>query len=308
MAAMNTVFFDAKVSDDERRGALYNGQLFAYGATPGSQALIDHAQGLIEESFGDLDPPTAQDHMDVEAYAALLSDLKPKFIHHPRSKECIQLFLTDLGCDLDDIYFDVPRMRTATAHEYLTSGIAYAFHPHRDTWYSAPQAQINWWLPIYEVEPDNILAFHPRYWTDPIPNSSNEYNYYEWNATSRKDASKMVKSDTRKQPKPLEEVELDPQIRVLTPVGGPVLFSGAQLHSSVPNTTEKTRFSIDFRTVSLSDLHEGRGAPNIDSACTGTTLRDFLRASDFEHLPEDVVQRYDDETQARGELVYQPDA
>ena len=57
------------------------------------------------------------------------------------------------------------------------------------------------------------MAFHPRYWTEPVKNSSNEYNYYEWNATSRKDAAKHVKSDTRKQPKPLEEIELDPQVR-----------------------------------------------------------------------------------------------
>lgn len=301
---MNSVFFEAELSDDKRREALYDGQLFAFGTTPGTVAFIEHARSLIEESFGELDPPTAQDHMEVEAYAALLADLKPRFIHHPRSKECIQQLLTDRGCDLEQTYFDVPRMRTATAHEYLTSGIAYAFHPHRDTWYSAPMAQLNWWMPIYPVEPDNVMAFHPRYWTEPVANSSNEYNYYEWNATSRKDAAKHVKSDTRKQPRPLEEIELDPQIRLVTPPGGIIIFSGAHLHSSVPNTTQKTRFSIDFRTVNLADLEAGRSAPNIDSACTGTSLRDFLRASDFQPLPDEIVQRYDDESQERGQLVY----
>lgn len=301
---MNSVFFEAQMTDDERREALYAGQLFAYAATPGATALIEHARALSEDAFGELDPTSAQDHMEVEAYAALLSDLKPRFIHHPRSKETIQQMLQDLGCDLEQTYFDVPRMRTSTAHDYLTSGIAYAFHPHRDTWYSAPMAQLNWWLPIYPVEPDNIMAFHPRYWTEPVKNSSNEYNYYEWNATSRKDASKHVKSDTRKQPKPLEEIDLDPQVRVVTPPGGVTIFSGAQLHSSVPNTTDKTRFSIDFRTVNLADLEAGRSAPNIDSACTGTSLRDFLRASDFQPLPEEIVQRYDDESNERGELVY----
>ena len=69
-----------------------------------------------------------------------------------------------MGCDLDDTYFDVPRMRTATHGGYLTAGIAYAFHPHRDTWYSAPFSQINWWIPMYEIEPDNSMAFHLRYW------------------------------------------------------------------------------------------------------------------------------------------------
>ena len=71
------------------------------------------------------------------------------------------------------------------------------------------------------------------------------------------------------------------------------MFSAAQLHSTVPNTTDRTRFSIDFRTVNIDDLAEGVAAPNIDSECTGTTLRDFLRASDLEPLPEEIIARYD---------------
>ena len=82
-------------------------------------------------------------------------------------------------------------------------------------------------------------------------------------------------------------------MRVVTPPGGTLVFSAAQLHSTVPNTTSRTRFSIDFRTVNLDDLAEGVGAPNIDSECTGTTLRDFLRASDLEPLPEDVMAAYE---------------
>jgi len=156
--------------------------------------------------------------------------------------------------------------------------------------------QVNWWMPIYEVESDNVMAFHPRYWDEPVPNSSNEYNYYEWNATSRKEAAQHVLSDTRKQPKATVPIEPDPQIRIVAPPGAALIFSGAQLHSSVENTTTKTRFSIDFRTVHLDDVVERRGAPNIDSACTGTTMRDYLRVSDLSHIAEDIVASYDDET------------
>lgn len=53
-------------------------------------------------------------------------------------------------------------MRSATAHEYLTTRIAYAFHPHRDTWYSAPQAQLNWWFPIYELDPGENFSLRPE--------------------------------------------------------------------------------------------------------------------------------------------------
>jgi hypothetical protein len=303
---MNTVYFDSKLTDDERRRELYRGQLFAYSPTPSGTALCEHARQMCEEAFAPHHPPTAQHNMPADEYAAILADLKPKFIHHPRSKECIQGLLSELGCDLDRTYFDVPRLRTATSDDYLTSGIAYAFHPHRDTWYSAPFCQVNWWLPVYPVQSDNVMAFHSLYWDRPAKNSSRDYNYYEWNKTSRKEAAKHVKKDTRKQPKPEEPIELDPQVRVVTDVGGVLLFSAAQMHSTVPNTTGETRFSIDFRVINVDDAAAKVGAPNRDSECTGTTMRDYLRGSDLSHVPEDVVQLHDDETADRGELVYEP--
>lgn len=67
------------------------------------------------------------------------------------------------------------------------------------------------------------------------------------------------------------------------------------MHSTVPNDSGYTRFSIDFRTVNADDVASGMGAPNIDSECTGTSLRDFLSGNDFTRLPEELVRRYDTE-------------
>jgi hypothetical protein len=290
---MHAIYVDSPASDDVRRERLYDGDLFVYSPRPATSALCEFGRQMAEEAFAPYDPETAQDEMEVEDYAALLADLKPRFIHDPESKRLIQEMLTDLGCDAEKVYFDVPRMRSSTSHGYLTSGIAYAFHPHRDTWYSAPQSQFNWWLPIYPISADNGLAFHPRYWYTPIKNSSRSYNYAVWNATSRKEAAKHVKSDTRVQPKPEEDIELDPQIRPICEPGGLIIFSAAQMHSSVPNTSGRTRFSIDFRTVHIGDAIEERGAPNIDSECTGTTMGDYLRISDLAHVPDEVIEAYD---------------
>jgi phytanoyl-CoA dioxygenase PhyH len=291
---MNAGFHvDSSLPEAERRTKLYEGDVFLFSPRPSTLALTEHGKQMALEAFDGLDPETAQYEMAVKEYAALLADLKPRFIHHPESKRLIQEMLADLGCDLEQIHFDVPRMRTSTSDDYLTTGIAYAFHPHRDTWYSAPMCQLNWWLPIYPITTENGLAFHPHYWDNPLKNSSRVYNYAEWNATSRVEAAKHIKSDTRVQPKPEEDVELDPQVRPIVPPGGIILFSAAHLHSSVPNTSGKTRFSIDFRTVQLDDLEQDRGAPNLDSECTGTTLGDYLRGTDLEHLPQPLVERYD---------------
>ncbi|MFN8442886.1 MAG: phytanoyl-CoA dioxygenase family protein [Caldilineaceae bacterium] len=289
---MCTVYYDAEYSDERRRALLFSGELFVYSPTPSSLALVQHAREMAQAAFAPLDPCTAQFYMPVEDYAKVLSDLKPKFIHHPKSKEYIQGILQELGCDLSKTYFDVPRMRSSTAQGYLTTGIAYAFHPHRDTWYSAPMCQINWWMPIYPIEADNGLAFHPHYWNRAIKNGSGSYNYQEWVKHSRFIASQQIKTDTRKQPQPEEEIELDPQIRVITKPGGILLFSAAHLHSSVPNTTEATRFSIDFRTVHQDDVREREGAPNLDSHCTGTTMGDYLRGRDLAHVPDELIEMY----------------
>lgn len=296
---MTTVFSNSVVDDDTRRGLLYEGKVFVHSATPASGDLVDFARELIAEAFGDRDPETAQFDMPVEEFAALLADLKPRFIHHPECKKLLPAVLEELGCRLDRTYFDVPRLRTSTSGDYLTSGISYAFHPHRDCWYSAPFNQINWWIPIYAVVPENVMAFHPGYFDRPVRNGSARYDYAEWNRTSRLTAAQHLRGDTREQPRPEEPVELDPQVRVVPEPGGVMLFSGAQLHSTVPNTSGRTRFSIDFRTVNLDDVRARRGAVNVDAACTGTTLRDFVRCSDLDPMPEELAGEYEAEALAR---------
>ncbi|KPM57500.1 hypothetical protein CcI49_23845 [Frankia sp. CcI49] len=291
---MSTVLLDSALSDDDRRAKLYEGELFVYSPRPSTTAFVEFTRELIRDAFGDLDPETAQYHMPVEDYAALLAELKPRFIHHPTCKELIPAMLAELGCDISKTYFDVPRLRTSTSDDYLTSGIAYAFHPHRDTWYSAPFCQLNWWMPIFDIVPENGLAFHPRYFGQGVKNGSRTYNYYEWNKTNRASAAKHIKSDTRVQPKPEEEVEIFPQTRVIAPPGGMLVFSGNQLHSSVPNNSGRTRFSIDFRTVHFDDVVNHVGAPNVDSECTGTTMRDYLRGTDLSRIPEDLCLSYDE--------------
>jgi hypothetical protein len=290
---MNAILLDAQLADEQRRELLYRGQLLVYSPTPGSLALVDFARRMTEEAFHPHEPEMAQYRLPVDKYAAILAELKPKFIHAQRSKECIQGMLHELGFDPANTYFDVPRMRTSTSDEYLKTGIAYAFHPHRDTWYSAPMCQINWWMPIYPIVAENAMAFHPHYWSHAVRNGSSTYNYAEWNRTSRQNAAQFLKEDTRKQPKPEEPMELDPQVRIIAPPGGILLFSAAHMHSSVPNTSGRTRFSIDLRSVNIQDVAERRGAPNVDSECTGTTMGDYLRGTDLSHVPEHLCAMYD---------------
>lgn len=288
------IFVDSRMSEKERRQELYHGSIFVDSSSASVLKLCRLAQELIEEAFCPLNPLKVYEGLPAQECAAILATLKPKFIHHPQSKEYIRAILTEAGCDLDKTYFDVPRMRTAFPGDYLKSGIAYAFHPHRDTWYSAPFCQVNWWMPIYDVNSENCMALHPHYFDRAIRNGSSEYNYQRWNHESRYDAAKHVQTDTRVQPHAVEPIDLDPEIRMVCQVGGAYLFSAAQLHSTVRNTSKVTRYSIDFRTVHLDDVLHRVGARNVDSACTGTTMGDYLRGTDFAHLPEEAIALYQD--------------
>ena len=180
---MAIVHFDSSISDDERRERICRGEIFIYGPTEHGRALVEHARSMIEAAFASRSPEHAQYDMQVEDFAALLGKLKPSFIHHPTSKALVRGIMDDVGADPELTYFDVPKLRTSTSDEYLTTGISLAFPPHRDTWYAAPFCQINWWTPIYDITSDNGMAFHPYYWNRPIKNNSAVYNYYQWNKT-----------------------------------------------------------------------------------------------------------------------------
>lgn len=116
-----------------------------------------------------------------------------------------------------------------------------------------------------------------------------------------------MKSDTREQPKLKQPIERR-DIRSLVPPGGMILFSAAHLHETVPNTSGVARYSIDFRTVHKADAAARRGAVNLDSRCTGTTMRDYLRASDLARLPDEITGLYDDGTAIEGRTtVFTPE-
>lgn len=304
---MVSVLYNPDYFRRERLDALYGGRILIFAPSPESLAFAAHARSMIEQAFEGLEPRRAQYDIDVHEFVRRFAPLKREFIHHPASMVAIRSLMQHLDGDAEDTYLDVPRLRVATSDGYLTSGVAYAHHPHRDTWYSAPLAQINWWMPIYDFPAGAGMAFHPRYWSEGVPNTSGDFNYYAWNTQGRADAHKHVTSDTRVQPHAVVPLELEPAVEYVVPAGGLIAFSAAQMHSTVPNNSGVSRWSVDFRTVACSDLRAGRAAPNVDSSPTGTSLRDFVRMRDFAPMPDDVVAAYDVGGPAAAGLVFQPE-
>jgi hypothetical protein len=303
---MSNVHIDPSFDDAERRRRLFAGDVIVYTHVPELAAFAEFTRGLIIDALGE-DPTSVHTRRTPDELADILIDFKPKFIHHPESIAHVRRVVAALGADVDEIHADVPKLRTAFPVGGLSTGIAYAFQPHRDTWYAAPGAQVNWWLPVFPVEADNIMEFFPRWFGREIPNNSGDYNYYVANAWRGHIKDFSGGKDTRVHPAPNEPLTADePRTCVVPPVGGVMLFSGDQLHASIPNTSSATRYSIDFRTVHTSDVRDGTGAPCADVRCAGTALRDFRRLTDRAEFTEEQVAPYDTSGTEAGVKVYVP--
>jgi hypothetical protein len=288
---MSCVYFDhLNLTDEARRQHIYDGSIFLNSPLPSVASLCDFARSMIEEAFPHGDPRAAQFNLPVEEFVNIVAPLKSRFTNHLRTKELIREVLSEFGCDADKTYFDVPRLRVATHGGYLTAGVGYALGPHRDTWYGAPLSQVIWWAPIYPLKAEQALVFYPSYFDRPVRNSSNQFDYDEWCRVGRQQAVSQIEVDTRNHPLVQEKVSPNAELRLVCDTAAIISFSGGQLHATASNTSGLTRFSLDFRTVHVDDLQSGRGARNIDSLASGTSVGDHLRASDFAAFPAELAE------------------
>jgi hypothetical protein len=292
-------------TDDERRQRLYVGEVFCIPPRETVKALAQFAFDMITQAFGDHDPLTAHNVLAVKDYVRILAALKPRFTHHYKSKQLLTEILVDVGADPTKTYFDLPKLRVVPPSDYLSAGLGYNYTPHRDTWYSAPQSQNNWWTPIAGNSAATGMQFHPDFWERPVPNTSADFDAYEWNRSSRRDAAVYINDDPRPHPR-LAAGQPGSELRIVGEPGSLLSFSGAQLHSTVRNQTTTARLSIDFRTVHVDDLIAHAGPDNVDSRCTGTSVRDYRRADTGELLPDNVIAEYDRNGSREGVLVFDP--
>ncbi len=287
-----TVGLPGSIEEEEK--AIYRGQLNLLPPTPASIALCQHAQRMIEEVFAPHDPRTAQHHLSVDEFVERAAAVKPRFIHDPQTRVLQKQYLEELGFDPARTYLDVPRMRVVSSDGYLTSGVGHKQPPHRDTWWSAPMQQIQFWLPIFPMSRECSMEFYPHYVETAVENSSDDFNIYAWNAHGRlKAAQHKQGEDKRGIPQPFAPLDHPAAVQVTLPVGGAVIFSANQLHATSDNVTGMTRFSIDFRIVDGEHVADGIGAINVDNGSTGTALRDFRGMRDEAQLPDGVVAEYD---------------
>ncbi len=281
------ILVDPAVSGDDLRQQLYTGSLVILTRLQALSDFVDHTREELIELFKPHDPEHVHEHIDPPEMAKILGVWKPRFIHAERSRKLVRAIIEEAGFSAEDTHYDLPKPRTSFPVGHLTTGVAFAFPWHRDVWYSAPAQQINWWLPIFAVRDDNAMSFDSASFDRVVANSSGTFDYYQNNA-SRLTTATQVARERQARPGALNH-KPDQELVILPAPGQVLLFSGAQLHASIPNTSGRARFSVDFRTVNVPDLMAGRGAPLVDVQCAGTSIRDFINVADENSFDEQTV-------------------
>ena len=303
---MSVVRTNPQLGNETLREMLFAGDLVVFTDIPAVAELVTHTRQELQTLFAPHDPQQAHAHFTPAELAEKLSAWKPRFMRLETSLHLEKEILRQIGFDPTTTHYDFLKPRTSYPVDHLTTGIAYAFPWHRDTWYGAPRQQINLWFPIWDVRADNAMGFDPAGFGKKVPNDSDKFDYYRRNE-ERKSLAKVVKKDTRSQPGAIDWKVPHEDIMLLSP-GQILLFSGDQLHRSIPNTSGLSRYSVDFRVIDVADIQADRGAPALDVACVGTAARDFKRVSDDGSMPSDCVLLLEPEGPPVGaELTFKPD-
>ena len=296
---MGAVYVDSAVGDDLRREKLFSGELFVFSPSANSAGLCGVAR---EMARGGVRPPRPDGRAGLNDGRGLRTDPRGSQAGvHPRSarKKLIGGLLADLGCDLDRTYFDVP----APSHDgarRVHEGRARAAVP------SASRHVVLGTVRAAELVAAGVrdrvreLDGLPSALLRPLDGEQLGELRLRRVEPLRTPAGRAADQEGHPQAaEAQEQLELDPEIRVVSPVGG-VLSSRRRTCTRRCRTRPTARDSASTSGRSTSTISSS-GVPlrNVDSACTGTTLGDFVRASDLEPLPEDLIDRYSGRARAR---------
>jgi hypothetical protein len=246
------------------RARVYAGDLLVVRGSAAARRLVDHFRAVLAQAFTPHDPPTAQFRMGQDEWAERAAALRAEHKRDPAAWQLMRELFAEFGCAAGRTAADAVNLRCQPHATDPTLDPRHTLGVHRDTWASNVYQQINWWLPVHEVDAGRTIAFLPQYWAAAIANDSGDWDLEAVRAEVRAARAGGRSPNIRNVPEPLAEVALEQVLPVVPAPGDVLLFSGAQLHCSVPNGAGATRFSLELRSVDVPDAAAGRGAPNVD--------------------------------------------
>jgi hypothetical protein len=265
---------------------LYRGAIVRFRDLVSTRDLIALTQRFVEAELAPAVPVDSHEGRDGRELAEIYAAVRRRYANSPEVKRLWRDVFADAGLDLEQTAHDRlvlrfnPPVKPGEEHG-SRRGIG-TVHLHRDTWGTNLYAQINWWAPVYPLDPGRTLVFHPRLFGRPVDNSSAGFDIADVMQRSR-EAPETVRS-AEVVPRPLEPLHDAEGIPVLIEPGEVIAFSAQHVHGGVANRTGRTRISLETRTLFIPDHVRGRGARNVDGRARWMTPGIFRRVTDGEPL------------------------
>lgn len=278
---------------------IFAGEVIVLPPSPESLALVEAIEKVIGEGPFNSELRQKLNAMPDAELADLTLGLKEKVFQDPS----VQALMQDLvrSSEISEIFSSEPLMCDPVRLRVIPGGRqadfykASAFGAHRDSWYANSRAQINWWIPLHDVDESQSVLFYPEYFDKPIANDSDKFDYELWRDEVGFGKSQLGRGGFY--PRVQVPIEPDePRFAIRAGKGSIVLFSAAHLHQTVINKEDTVRVSVDFRTVDLKSESEGVGAPDPDNRSRGSATRDYRpvykSARTFLEVFREIVEAY----------------
>jgi hypothetical protein len=264
------------------RRSVYDGDVILAPATPGSLALIAMVRARLAGALGCAPArirEASHELPNAELFARIGALRKALYLEPP-FHDAIRDVIAAFGCDPARTAFDPLRLRVVLSGGHGNPLAAPVYHPHRDTWYAHPRALIAWWIPLDDLAAGETFVFYPDRFRAPVDNDSEIFDYGDWvrDGWELKIGWQQARSGVEaRYPRAAPGVDGGRAVGFACRAGDNLVFSGAQFHATLPQTTGRTRFSLDFRIVDLDDHAAGLGAPDVDNRSRGSSLADYVQ-------------------------------
>jgi len=268
------------LSERQRSEMLFSGEVLLFRNVPAMYELINYTDGLLKKHLGGLDPTSIQGRLNEADYLELMGRAQHEFRTSQEPKSLFFKALAQVGVDHGTTYWDHFPLRAVPHGGTHKGGRCGWVDVHRDSWGASIDAQLNWWAPIYLLTPERSMAFYPDYWQRPLANDTATWSIDEYIRERNLLPNKERKVPYSSVPLPTEQVDVSHVCPVMLEPGDLLCFASAHLHASVQNTTDRTRFSVEMRTVNINEVLAGYGAPNVDNDGPCPMYNWFRRISD----------------------------
>ncbi|MDX1960773.1 MAG: hypothetical protein SFU98_19530 [Leptospiraceae bacterium] len=223
---------------------IYSGCIVQFSKRQNSKLLVDYTQNLLNAIFKTPTPEFSESKLSYELHYEKIFEIRKLILSDITISYLLEELLKELGLNNTDWNFDSLRLRAITTYGHKLDKAKPAYYIHRDTWYSNPESQINFWIPISPINKNNSFTFYTRYFNEAIQNDSYLFNHKEFNDQGGFQNLKGAIQKTY--PRAIGEVQppkLIPELNSQEILA----FSAHHLHGTNHNQTDRTRFSLDFR-------------------------------------------------------------